>query len=387
MGVKTDTNFIRGIFLSWNAGYYSSFFGDSVTLTGNLNLINSQGGLTIPAGKVFTIGEGYTLTNYNTITNNGTFITNGRFVNNGTFIDNGTTFGGNEIDLSSPKPFAGGKGWTYANNIYTINDGANVIVTGRFKAVGTSRRSILVATEATANMTLRDATIDLSGSTTNYGAPIQLNYGNLTITLEGRDTLIGRYSDCGIELSSESTLTINGKGSLFVKGGSSNRAPGIGGSYDMLGVGSVVNINGGTIFAPRGSVGAVGIGFNEEGVGATLNMNGNAVVYSQGVMIETTNYTNGILFSGISGGINGDVYGDVTLENNLTLGVDDQLNVLNGSTLTIPRDIILDIHPAANVVPREGSTVNVLDYRSITNKKINGSCYCQVVQLYFQIIS
>jgi len=68
--------------------------------------------------------------------------------------------GGTTIDMNDTDPPSSGAKWTYAGNVYTIEDGAEVIVTG----TNADNRRIEVEENATATITLNNVSI------TNLGA-------------------------------------------------------------------------------------------------------------------------------------------------------------------------------------------------------------------------
>ena len=262
-----------------------------------------------------------TLTNNNTLTNEGTFTNNGsttntgnifnndHLINNGTInnttgtiINDGTISGsgnitGNqpvslsaEINLSNASPPSIGIGWTYANNVYTIQNGGDVEVVG--SSIGTDKR-IEVAAGATATITLNNVT--MSGFSSENSPIVAGPHTNgshsptdLTIKLVGNNSLTGGGYSAGIRVISYQTLTIEGPGSLTASGGSyaTNGGAGIGGDDNRYIVGGglssshthgKITINGGTITASGGN-NASGIGSaSGAGVGGDITINGGKV--------------------------------------------------------------------------------------------------------------
>jgi len=88
-----------------------------------------------------------------------TGITIGEFVE---LIENYT------IDLSVSNPAASGAGWTFANNTYTILDGADLTVTG----TNANKQRLAIVQGAAAAITLDDARITVVDD--GYGVPAAL---------------------------------------------------------------------------------------------------------------------------------------------------------------------------------------------------------------------
>ena len=182
--------------------------------------------------------------------------------------------GTNEIDLSETDIPPVGIGWTYANNVYTILDGADVIVTGNNAG---SQRRLAVEAGAEAIITLDDASITGLG---NNQSALLLNAGaDVTlILLDGTaNTLTGGESAAGIQTTG-ATLTIEGDaagdGVLNANGGSGGGGAGIGGAGGSAGgaggAGGAVTINGGVVHASgAGAVGGAGIGGGGGSTGGT----------------------------------------------------------------------------------------------------------------------
>jgi hypothetical protein len=168
-----------------------------------------------------------------------------------------------------------GQGWKYADDVYTILDGADVSVRG----ITTSRR-IEAAADAAAKVTLNNAHI--SGITT--GSAFTLNTGaNVTMTLAGSSDLkTSKDGAAGIQTTG-ATLTIEGTGSLEAVGGSENfSGAGIGGSTGEAG--GNITITGSAVVTAQGgnsnNSGGAGIG----GVGGgNITITGNAVVTARGM--------------------------------------------------------------------------------------------------------
>lgn len=171
------------------------------------------------------------------------------------------------FDLSTGSWITGsGNAYLGANNILTVNNGANFAITG---SVSNGRRIVV---NGTATITLDN--VSITGLGENL-CPIELGTNaNLTLILEGKNTLTAGTYRAGIQTTG-ATLTINGSGELDVRGGAGGA--GIGGSRDSRngadgvlniknvekgydgGAGGTITIHGGTVRATGGSGGA-GIG-------------------------------------------------------------------------------------------------------------------------------
>ncbi|GHU89984.1 hypothetical protein FACS1894202_09060 [Clostridia bacterium] len=169
--------------------------------------------------------------------------------------------------------------WTfsYATNVYTILDGANVTVTG----ANASERRLTVAANAAANITLNGVTI--TGLSTS--SPLLLNNGaNVTLVLADgtTNTLTGGGYYAGIHAPNGTTLTIEGTGTLNATGDTD--AAGIGGSAFNGEEAGTITINGGTVIATGGSDGCTGIGgaIMSWSNGGTITINGGTVIATGG---------------------------------------------------------------------------------------------------------
>jgi len=215
----------------------------------------------------------------------------------------------NKIDLSLNNPTSEGIGWTYANDIYTIQDDADVIVTGNNAG---SERRITVADDAKdVIITLEDVTI--SGLNLGQSALSLGNGAEVTLMLAGTNILTGG-NDCASIQTTGATLTIYGTGSLTANGGDSSA--GIGGSNGSSG--GTITINGGTVTVMGGGNGA-GIGGGNNGAGGDITINGGTVtvygsgwgagigggIYSAGGDITITGGTVSVLASSLGVGIGG----------------------------------------------------------------------------------
>ncbi|MDR1563045.1 MAG: T9SS type A sorting domain-containing protein [Dysgonamonadaceae bacterium] len=185
--------------------------------------------------------------------------------------------GGNFINLADDAAPASGDGWTYANNVYTVLDKANVVISG----ASTTRR-VVVKSDATATVTLDGA--DITPNSKNNYAPLTVTGADVTLLLRNQNTLTasGSYNHAAIEQGGSGVLRIDNaeetEGVLYATGG--KFSAGIGGPYNK-GCGTII-INGGVIFASSDvtykalSHGAA-IGGGRYGKGGDITINGGVV--------------------------------------------------------------------------------------------------------------
>ena|GEM_PF-2298603 len=241
----------------------------------------------------------------------------------------------------------------YGDGLFMDNIPQNtqITITGSY-ASNAAVDAIYVAADVTANIRLSYVNISTPG---NYSA-FNINGGNVTLELSGTNVLRSGSWAAGLRVPVGASLTINGHGSLESRGGTSGGA-GVGGSRNQTG--GTVTINSGTVNAIGGSWGAgigggdsgaggtvainggmvtatggssamgIGRGRGTGGAGGTLHMNGNGVVFTNSTNAAVTG-TQGILFIGN----NGEMFGDVTIEQNVTISIGRTL-VLDSGTLTI----------------------------------------------------
>jgi hypothetical protein len=122
--------------------------------------------------------------------------------------------GGIIIDMSDADPSGSGTGWRYAGGVYTILNGASVIVEGDNS--GTKNR-LAVDTGATADITLNGVTID---HLDNNQSPLLLSGGaRANLILSGVNRLTGGFNAAGIHSPAGTAITISGDGKLDVNAG------------------------------------------------------------------------------------------------------------------------------------------------------------------------
>ena len=132
--------------------------------------------------------------------------------------------------------------------------------------------------DQTANVTLSDVNIDVSGA--GKAAVSTTGEGNVNIELNGSNALKSGHSHAGLEKNNDGNLTIQDKdkdGSLNAKGGQDGA--GIGGGSS--GAGSDITITGGKVTARGGNYGA-GIGGGAYGNGSDITVTGGEVTANSG---------------------------------------------------------------------------------------------------------
>lgn len=182
------------------------------------------------------------------------------------------------FDLSTGTWVIGTGNASFSNNILTVNNTANFAVTG---TVNKGQRISIVGS---AKLTLQNLSITGLGSGLS---PLTISYPatNVTLVLDGINTLTAGAGCAGIQTYTSSTLTIEGGGELTVTGG--DGGAGIGGgrgsdgangedrTLEDLGVGEnggagggacTIIINSGTVRATSGT-GAAAIGGGRGGNG------------------------------------------------------------------------------------------------------------------------
>ena len=132
--------------------------------------------------------------------------------------------------------------------------------------------------DQTANVTLSDANIDVSGA--GKAAVSTNGEGNVSIELDGDSTLKSGLNHAGLEKNNGGSLTIadeDKNGKLTAKGG--DYGAGIGGGW--RGSGSDITISGGEVNA-TGGVNGAGIGGGCYGYGNNITVSGDAKLKVQG---------------------------------------------------------------------------------------------------------
>ncbi|MDR1448022.1 MAG: carbohydrate-binding domain-containing protein, partial [Candidatus Ancillula sp.] len=170
--------------------------------------------------------------------------------------------------------------------MYTINSDATADANLTISGTTTNKR-VVVASGATATVTLNGASIDQGGKLDASGSVFSISAGaSVTLKLQGNNTIKsgsnsdGRTGYAGLNVPENATLTIQSatgdgtgtEGSLTANGGA--YSAGIGGG--RYGNGENITINGGIVNATGGGD-AAGIGCGHSGSGGTITINGGTV--------------------------------------------------------------------------------------------------------------
>ena len=166
-----------------------------------------------------------------------------------------------------------------ANSIINKKQTTATVITQTDKTTATTN-TVTITAEAnrTANVTLKNVNIDTSGEGT--AAVSTGGAGNVTIELEGKNTVKSGNHHAGLEKNNTGSLTITDAdedGSLYADGGDSGA--GIGGGRN--GSGSNITISGGTTKATGGSS-AAGIGGGSNGSGNNITISNSDVTAKGG---------------------------------------------------------------------------------------------------------
>ena len=160
-----------------------------------------------------------------------------------------------------------------------VTDAAPVITQRDSTAATANTVTITAAEKQTANITLKDVNIDVSG-TGSYAAAGSAavsaeGKGSVTIELDGENTVRSGYLRAGVEKNNDGSLTITAaddNGSLDAHGGQYGAGIG-GGNY---GSGSSITISGGEVTA-EGGYGGAGIGGGFKGSGSNITVSSGEV--------------------------------------------------------------------------------------------------------------
>ena len=176
----------------------------------------------------------------------------------------------------------------------TVTQGSQVDVPDSAPVItGSSTENTLTINaekDQTANVTLSDVNIDVSSE--GKAAVTTTGEGNVSIELDGENTLKSATNHAGLEKNNGGSLTIadeDKNGKLTAEGGI--YGAGIGGGYE--GEGSNIAITGGEVEA-TGGIGGAGIGGGKNGAGSSIAITGGEV-----------KATGGKYGAGVGGGLSG----------------------------------------------------------------------------------
>ena len=308
-----------------NNGWYvvnsNVTISDRVTVTGDVHLILTDGA-SLDAAQGVNVGAGNSLTIYGQSDGTGKLTATGGVFQagiGGNSNQSGTiTINGGTVTATGGDGGAGiGGGKEDEGGTITIN-GGTVNATGSTDAAGIGGGG----GGNGGNITINGGTVTATGSTTPYSGSAGIGGG-------------GVYGSGGTIIIRGGTVIANGAGGAGIGGGSS-------------GAGGTITISGGTVIATgSGSPGiGGGGGFGAAGTFST-GEDGNAVIFAIGngtddtrIEEEDTSSWDCVFFKGTSG----QVYGEVTLEDNLTIDSERTLTIPAGTSLTIPTDVTLTVN-------------------------------------------
>ncbi|MDR1223484.1 MAG: MBG domain-containing protein [Tannerella sp.] len=154
-------------------------------------------------------------------------------------------------DININNGSGSGTGWSFSNSTLTITTGGIYTITGS----GQTANRIKVNTGITADITLRDVNINVSG--TSNACAFDMTGATVNLTLEGDNTLKSGANKAGLQVPDGAAVNIYGAGKLSAAGGS--RSAGIGGPVSTKG--GAITIHSGTVVANGGiNTGGAGIG-------------------------------------------------------------------------------------------------------------------------------
>ena len=301
---------VSGGSVSIAAGELDETKNGSITVSDSFK-VGSGVSLTVPTNGTIEIGTGASATVEGTVVNNGTITNNGTLTNNGSIINFGSgsvtgTVSGNQPDTKGTAFTITGSGLVYGTD-YTYPASTGVLTIKSDKAVtianantGSTTDRIEVADGISANITLDNVNIDVSG--TGRASAFKIaddSTGNVTITLEdGSENTLKSGNECaGLQKNGTSgSLEIKGTGKLTATGGPSGA--GIGGG--LWRSACPITISGGIVNANAGE-NAAGIGGGAHASGANITIDGGTVTAI------------GDKGAGVGGGMSGDFGSNITI--------------------------------------------------------------------------
>ncbi len=247
--------------------------------------------------------------------------------------------GDSDAALSAGATASGGRyNYNTITKEITINSGPVAI------AGTTTDRQVQIADGVTVDVTLNGMSIDVSAI--GDACAFELTGSSVVnLTLSGTNTLKSGSHKAGLQVNSNSTLTISGAAAASLNAYGGNEGAGIGGGADAYFYnGGTIKINGGTITANSGSSGA-GIGGGLWGSGGTIEISGGTVI------------ANGVWGAGIGGGSwnnggNITISGGTVTANSIGYGYQS-----SGGTLTITGGSVNS--GDVNIQPTNGQSANV----------------------------
>ena len=251
-------------------------------------------------------------------------------------------------------------------------------------------------------LTLHNVNISRSNENGIYAEAMSGSAVSLTIKLEGTNTVSGWSGIFVHTVYGAASLSISGTGSLTAEGTGGGSFSGIQvqsndgkaeltiNNVDVTATNNVaqgiilrsggsstasLTVNGGELTA-SGSDAGIKYVFGSSGTGdgtPTVTVSDNAIVRANGgisddsstdiqIGADSNESNGGIVFDGK----NGTVYGDVTLQENLTIGKGESLNIPSGASLTIPEGTTLTVNGGeltGENIPTEGVVYKVTEVK------------------------
>ena len=311
-----------------NNGWYvvnsNVTISDRVTVTGDVHLILTDGA-SLDAAQGVNVGAGNSLTIYGQSDGTGKLTATGGVFQagiGGNSNQSGTiTINGGTVTATGGDGGAGiGGGKEDEGGTITIN-GGTVNATGSTDAAGIGGGG----GGDGGNITINGGTVTATGSTTPYSGSAGIGGG-------------GVYGSGGTIIIRGGTVIANGAGGAGIGGG-------------IYVAGGTITISGGTVIAKGSGSPGIGGGGGHGAAGTfSTGEDGNAVIFAIGngttdtrIDEKDTSSWDCVFFrtTPTPGNV---VYGDVILENDLTIDSERTLTIPAGTSLTIPTDVTLTVN-------------------------------------------
>lgn len=297
-------------------GYFNMITGGDIVINGGT--VNATGG-----AKAAGIGSGFA---DQLLTANGRSIT----ISGGTVTANGG---------SDAAGIGGGQACKEASiTSITINGTADVTANGGARGAGigsgygsTSKMTTSISIDGDAVVKAKGGGAEDYGGAGIGSGGASGGIGNITISG-------GNVTATGGTATGSSSPAYSGAG--IGSGGGSKKVDFVESDFVITPGTGPITIDGGVVTA-TGGTDAAGIGNGKSGVGGDFSTgeDGQAIIYAGSISDQDgTAGWNGIIFQGN----NGQVYGEVTLQKDLTLTGTQKLTVPTGSSLTVPDSMNLD---------------------------------------------
>ena len=201
-----------------------------------------------------------------------------------------------------------------------ISHGETIIVTGSFTKTEGDEAAHQLAVSTSANIIARDLTIDNTGFDGCCVMAVAGEAANVTLSLEGENTFTAGMGSPCITVANDSTLTIEGDGSVTAQGGGLHGCAGISACYGNIIIsGGTVNAIGGETELAGVSTHAIAVTYGDITVsGGTLNAIGGNVKDISGESTGIFAREADIIISGGTVNASGE---DVAADENRSIGI------------------------------------------------------------------